>query len=225
MYEIFSQASPCLKMVSPRPYSKMVLAIPDESRKARALNNGTARLPKREAFRAFIDRALHAAGPRTCAQKNRTGHFREWSDGCSQLNIADGAAGLNSSVDSGQRTPAEKTAAIISRATQTGAPLCIPGGLEVRAARAVRRAPDATSATERAPSAEKDRGMASDRERREYQLAGGGAPSERGITRRESVIERLCQLLRWRPGRRVETHSRSNALPLSSLPVTPRRSG
>ena len=149
---------------------------------------------------------------------NSSGH-------CSELNIEDGAAGLNSSVDSRQRTPAEKTAAIISRASQTGASLCIPGGLEVRVGRAARRAPDATSATGHAPSAEKDGGMASDRERREYQLAGGGAPGERGITRRESVIERLCQLLRWRPGRRVETPPISDAVPLSTLPVTPRESG
>lgn len=140
------------------------------------------------------------------------------SDDCSQLNIDDGAAGLNSGVDSRQRTPAETTAAIISKATQTGASLSIPGSLEARVGRAARRAPDATSATGSEPPAEKDGGMASDRERREYQLAGGGAPSERGITRRESVIERLCQLLRWRPGRREEPPSISNSVPLASLP-------
>ena len=146
--------------------------------------------------------------------------FPRMAGDCSQLNIDDGAVGLNSGMDSGQRTPAEKTAAIISRATQTGAPLCIPGGLEVRVGNAARRAPDATSATGSALPAEEDRGMASDRERLEYQLAGGGAPSERGITRRESVIERLCQLLRWR--RRDETSSISNSVPLSTLPVSPK---
>src|SRR5258705_7635622 len=88
-------------------------------------------------------------------KRTEPGIFANGSGDCSQLNIDDGAAGLNSSVDSGQRTPAEKTAAIISKASQTGASLCIPGGLEARAGRAARRAPDATSATEHAPSAEK----------------------------------------------------------------------
>jgi hypothetical protein len=92
-------------------------------------------------------------------------------------------------------TPADMTAAIILRAARTGAPLCIPGALDVRVGRTARRT---SSATGGAPPVAKDAGTASDPERREYELAGGGAPSERGITRRATVIERLCDLLRWR---------------------------
>jgi hypothetical protein len=90
-------------------------------------------------------------------------------------------------------TPADMTAAIVLRAARTGAPLSIPGALDVRVGHAPSRT---SSATEGAPPVAKDAGGSSDPERREYELAGGGAPSERGIIRRANVLERLCSLLR-----------------------------
>ena len=42
-------------------------------------------------------------------------------------------------------------------------------------------------------------------DRREYELAGGGAPSERGIIRRANAIERLYDLLRRGSGRHHDT--------------------
>jgi hypothetical protein len=90
-------------------------------------------------------------------------------------------------------TPAEMTAAIVLNAARTGASLCIPGALDVRVGHTARRT---SSATGGAPPVAKDAGTASDPERRENELAGGGAPSERGIIRRANVLERLCSLLR-----------------------------
>ena len=98
----------------------------------------------------------------------------------------DGA--LNSD-PTGRPTPAEVTAGIILTAAQTGVALCIPGALEVRAARPASRSSDATS---RAASAGRPT-TAPDLERREHEREGGGAPSERGA-KRESLFERLCQL-------------------------------
>jgi hypothetical protein len=106
------------------------------------------------------------------------------------------------SVPSERLSSAEVTAGVVSKAANTGAPLCIPGALDVRVARSARGTPGAIAGNA-AAVANPATGTASDRERREYQLAGGGAPGERGITRRGSVIERLCQLLRWRPGRQA----------------------
>src|SRR6185503_13999567 len=135
---------------------------------------------------------------------------------------------------SGRLSSAEVTAGVVLKAANTGAPLCIPGALDVRVAHSARGTPDpnvgnaaavAEPETGGAPRAGQDHGTASDRERREYQLAGGGSPGERGITRRGSAIERLCQLLRWRPGRRPDTPSDGSAPtgePLSSAPATPR---
>ena len=86
-------------------------------------------------------------------------------------------------------TSAERTAVIVSNAVQTGASLCIPGAREERVEQAVSRAAGA------APGAPPAAGTASDFERREYEIAGGGAPGERGITKRVNVIERLSRLL------------------------------
>jgi len=128
-------------------------------------------------------------------------------------------------VPSGRLSSAEVTAAVVSKAARTGAPLCIPGALDVRVGRSARGTPGAIVGNNAADVANSATGTASDRERREYQLAGGGAPGERGTTRRASAIERLCQLLRWRPGRRPDTPSDGSAPtgePLSSAPATPR---
>jgi hypothetical protein len=97
--------------------------------------------------------------------------------------------GLNIDDDTGRPTPAEVTAGIILTAAQTGVALCIPGALEVRAARPASRSSDATS---RAASAGRPT-TAPDLERREHEREGGGAPSERGA-KRESLFERLCHL-------------------------------
>lgn len=124
-------------------------------------------------------------------------------------------------MDAGRPTAAEKTAAIISSAVQTGASLCIPGAREVRVGRPAGRPARATGG---APPAEAA-GTASQRERREYEIAGGGAPGERGITRRANVIERLCRLLRVAPGRRQDAaseRSTTDTAPLSSLSAKPR---
>jgi hypothetical protein len=99
-------------------------------------------------------------------------------------------------------TPAETTAALVLTAARTGAPLCIPGTRDVRVPRAASRTSISVGA---APSAEMDAGTGSDPERREYARAGGGAPSERGITRRANVIERLRHLFRSLHGRRQDT--------------------
>lgn len=116
---------------------------------------------------------------------------------------------------------AEKTAAIVSRAVQTGASLCIPGAREPRVGRPAHRAAGATGG---APPAEADAGTASQLERLEYERAGGGAPSERGITRHVNVIERLCRLLRWPPGGRQDTLSEgaTSGTPRLSISVKPR---
>jgi hypothetical protein len=96
-------------------------------------------------------------------------------------------------------TPAEATAAVVLRAVQTGVPLCIPGAIDVRVGQPASR-PAASLGVTRA--AEKDARTAPDLERREYERAGGGAPSERGVTRHANVIDRLCQLLRRPTGPR-----------------------
>jgi hypothetical protein len=124
-------------------------------------------------------------------------------------------------VDCARPTSAEMTAAIVLDAARTGASLCIPGAREARVARpAGRTAVGPVSG----PPAEADARTAAHRERLEYELAGGGAASERGSTRRASVIERLCHLLR-RPSRRheeVAAEGRPHTEPLTSLPVIPR---
>lgn len=98
-------------------------------------------------------------------------------------------------------TPAQATAAVVLTASRTGARLCIPGGLDVRVGPATRRQSDAPSAP---PAQQEEKSASVDAERREYERAGGGAPSERGITRRVNAIERLCRLLRWPTGRRQD---------------------
>ena len=94
-------------------------------------------------------------------------------------------------------TSAERTAAIVSKAVQTGASLCIPGAREERVE------PPATRAAGAVPGALPAAGTASDRERREYEIAGGGAPGERGVTKRATVIERLSRLLHTAPLRQA----------------------
>src|SRR5206468_13082006 len=76
MYRTCSQASPCVKIVSPRPYSTTVFRIPDESRKPCALNAGTALVPPRDAFLTSMLQACHLAGRSTCAQMNRAVYGR-----------------------------------------------------------------------------------------------------------------------------------------------------
>jgi hypothetical protein len=116
-------------------------------------------------------------------------------------------------VNSTGPSSAEKTAAIVSSAVETGASLCIPGAREPRVGRPAGRDAVAAGAT---PS-EAAAGTASQREQREYQRAGGGAASERGLTRHTSVIERLCRLLRVSPGRH-DAVTTPDSTTLSSLP-------
>ena len=104
-------------------------------------------------------------------------------------------------VKSGRLSSAEMTAAIVSRAVQTGASLCIPGAREVRVGRPASPTSVATGGT---PPTETDE-RAVTPERRESELAGGGAPSERGIIRRANAIERLYDLLRRGSGRHHDT--------------------
>jgi hypothetical protein len=122
-------------------------------------------------------------------------------------------------MDAARPTAAEKTAAIVSSAVQTGASLCIPGAREARVGRPAERPAGAT----RAPAAAAAEGTASHLERREYERAGGGAPGERGITRRTSVIERLCRLLRASPTRQQDARpAATDTAPLPSLSAKPR---
>jgi hypothetical protein len=93
--------------------------------------------------------------------------------------------------ETGRPTAAEVTAGTILTAIQMGEPLCIPGALDVRVGRAARRPPDATG---RAASAERPASGAPDLERREHEREGGGAPSERGASKHESLFERLRHL-------------------------------
>jgi hypothetical protein len=90
-------------------------------------------------------------------------------------------------------TPAQVTAGLVLTASRAGQRLNIPGGLDVRVGHGPSRVPDASGST---PPAQQEERTAPDLERREYERAGGGAPSERGRTRRWSVIERLVRLLR-----------------------------
>lgn len=125
-------------------------------------------------------------------------------------------------MDAARPTAAEKTAAIVSTAVQTGASLCIPGAREGLAQRPADRPAGATGGT---PAAEAAAGTASQLERHEYERTGGGAPSERGITRRATVIERLCRLLRVSPTRRQDAPSAgstTDTAPLSALSAKPR---
>ena len=90
--------------------------------------------------------------------------------------------------ETGRPSAAEVTAGTILTAIQTGEPLCIPGALDVRVGRPARQTPDAT---ERAASAERPASGSPDLERLEHEREGGGAPSERGAAKHESLFERL----------------------------------
>src|SRR5438128_4430263 len=75
MYMTCSQASPCLKMESPRPYCTVVFVTPAESRNACALNAGvlnagTFATPLEDRL-GSMGQAWHAAGPCRCAQQHR----------------------------------------------------------------------------------------------------------------------------------------------------------
>ena len=92
-------------MVSPRPYSTMVFAIPADSRNVWALNAGMPVAPGREDFRGFISEVWHTHGqptdvciseqPRLMARRYRWGRSERkspcfqhsssssWSCGCS----------------------------------------------------------------------------------------------------------------------------------------------
>jgi hypothetical protein len=94
--------------------------------------------------------------------------------------------------ETGRPTAAEVTAGAILDAIQMGEPLCIPGALDVRVGRPASRTPDATG---RAASAERPASAAPDLERREHEREGGGAPSERGAAKHESLFERLWHRL------------------------------
>jgi hypothetical protein len=117
-------------------------------------------------------------------------------------------------VDRRPPTPAEMTAAIVLSAASTGASLCIPGALDLRSGHPVSRTSGEVGATSPAVN---DARTSSDPGRRESELAGGGASSERGITRRAGLIERLCGLLRWSPGRHNESPSSGEAI----IPLEP----
>jgi hypothetical protein len=97
--------------------------------------------------------------------------------------------------ETGRPSAAEVTAGTILTAIQTGEPLCIPGALDVRVGRPAGRT---SRATERSASAERPASEAPDAapdlERREHEREGGGAPSERGAAKHESLFERLCHL-------------------------------
>jgi hypothetical protein len=98
--------------------------------------------------------------------------------------------------ETGRPSAAEVTAGAILTAIQMGEPLCIPGALDVRVGRPASRT---SGATERAASAERPASEAPDAapdlERREHEREGGGAPSERGAAKHESLFERLWHRL------------------------------
>jgi hypothetical protein len=91
----------------------------------------------------------------------------------------------------GQRpTAAEATAAILQRAAQVGLPLMIPGAWERRvqgqAAVAANAAGPATSGAHAATYG--------DRQRREYEREGGGAPGARVAAGQRTILARLRRL-------------------------------
>jgi hypothetical protein len=94
--------------------------------------------------------------------------------------------------ETGRPSAAEVTAGTILTAIQMGEPLCIPGALDVRVGRPGSRTSDATG---RAAPAERPARAAPDLERREHEREGGGAPSERGAAKHESLFGRLWRLL------------------------------
>jgi hypothetical protein len=73
-------------------------------------------------------------------------------------------------------SPAENSAAILQQAARGGAPLLIPGALELRASRPPAR--PANAPADPAPS-RPGGAVADDRGRLEHEREGGGAPSER----------------------------------------------
>lgn len=85
-------------------------------------------------------------------------------------------------------TPAEVTAARVVNAARTGESLCIPGARDLRVGHPLSQTSAPTAA---AAHGERVTSVASDVERVEYELAGGGGLTERGLTRRRSSIERL----------------------------------
>ena len=101
---------------------------------------------------------------------------------------------------------------IVSNAVRTGASLCIPGAREARVEQPVGRATG--TARSASPLSNGATGTASALERREHEIAGGGAPGERGITKRANVIERLSRLLHWPGGQEDAPSDRSKAAPL-----------
>jgi hypothetical protein len=96
-------------------------------------------------------------------------------------------------VDAERLARATAIATIVSSATKTGAPLCIPGTREmgVRVTRQATGAVDAAAAV--APGA---RPATDDVELREYQRSGGGAPSERNTAKRATAFDWLLNVLR-----------------------------
>src|SRR5437867_1210653 len=70
MYKTCWQASPCVKIVSSRPYSATLLATPAESRKACALNGRTVFI-RRPAGRGSISPSARTAGEHRDEQKLR----------------------------------------------------------------------------------------------------------------------------------------------------------
>ena len=99
--------------------------------------------------------------------------------------------------ETGRPSAAEVTAGTILTAIQTGEPLCIPGALDVRVGRPARRTPEATerAASAQRPASAAPDSAAPDLERREHEREGGGAPSERGAAKHESLFERLWHRL------------------------------
>jgi len=86
------------------------------------------------------------------------------------------------------RTPAESTVLFLQRAAHSGSPVLIPGGWDVRPVRPTSQLID-DAETRTTPIAQTV--VVSDRETREREREGGGAPGERARSHRASFLVRL----------------------------------
>jgi hypothetical protein len=115
---------------------------------------------------------------------------------CIEHAMADAIA-YASSVNSPRSTRSSSTAAILQHAAHGGLPVLIPGALEVRVGGSTARPAIDTAESVTRPALAAD---AEDRERREHERAGGGAPSERGHrTILARLSERLARAVHQRP--------------------------
>ena len=87
-----------------------------------------------------------------------------------------------------QSTPAEDTAAILQEAAHGGLPVMIPGAFDIRDRHPRTEPPMATPEPVSSPGRTD---TVDDRQRLEYELEGGGAPSERSRRPHRTILASL----------------------------------